>query len=186
MKQEEIKLLFPSVIRRTLREGNPLAVLLGVMEAMQAQDEVVLASLDAYFDPHRTTDAFVPFLACWVDLDRLFEEVPERRWQSTFSSRVMTSGPGRLRELIARSAFLSQWRGTSKGLLLFLQTATGIENFLIDENVSNAKGQRRPFHIKVTAPAEGTPHKDLIERIIEMEKPAHVTFELAFESADAG
>jgi len=186
MKQEEIKLLFPSVIRRTLRDGNPLAVLLGVMDAMHAPDEEVLAGLDAYFDPHRTSDSFVPFLACWVDLDRLFEEVPERRWQSTFSSRVMTSGPGRLRELIARSAFLSQWRGTSKGLRLFLQTATGIEKFVIDENVVDKNGQRRPFHISVTAPVEGGPHKDLIERIIEMEKPAHVTFELAFESADAG
>jgi len=75
----------------------------------------------------------------------------------------------------------------SKGLLLFLQTATGIEKiFVIDENVVDKNGQRRPFHISVTAPAEGGPHKDLIERIIEMEKPAHVTFELAFESADAG
>ena len=181
MKRTEIELLLPSVIRRTIRDGNPLAVVLDMMESLHSPSEQVLVELDSYFDPLRTTDSFVPFLACWVDLDRLFEEVPSRRWQSTFSSQLMTSGRGRLRELVATSAYLSQWRGTSKGLLLFLKTATGIRNFTIDEDVVDENGRPKPFHIRVNAPSESAPYRNLIERIIEMEKPAHVTYELVFE-----
>jgi len=43
------------------------------MEALQAPDEAVLERLDAIFDPRRTTDEFVPFLAYWADLTRLFD-----------------------------------------------------------------------------------------------------------------
>ena len=38
-----------------------------------------------------------------------------------------------LRELIAAAAQLSQWRGTAQGLQRFLETATGIEGFELDE-----------------------------------------------------
>ncbi|MGH9879962.1 MAG: phage tail protein [Pyrinomonadaceae bacterium] len=180
MQQSEIRQLLPEIFQRTLREGNPLTALLGVMEALHAPSEAVLDRLDAMFNPRRTTDPFVPFLAYWVDLDRLFEEEPTGKWQVGFSRHPMTSGLGRLRELIATAAYLSQWRGTKKGLLLFLQTATGSEDFNIDEQVPDKNGEPRPFHIKVTAPAESAPHEHLIERIIELEKPAYVTYELVF------
>ena len=180
MKQSEISQLLPAILQRTLREGNPLTALLGVMEALHVPSEAVLDRLDAMFNPRRTTDAFVPFLAYWVDLDRLFEEEPSGKWQVGFSRHPMTSGLGRLRELVATAAYLSQWRGTKKGLLLFLQTATGLENFEIEEQVADSDGHPRPFHIKVSAPAESAPHEHLIERIIQLEKPAYVTYELVF------
>ena len=180
MKQAEIEQLLPEVFQRTLRPDNPLTALLEVMEALHAPSEAVLERLDAFFDPRRTTDEFVPFLAYWVDLDRLFEEAPGGKWQVSLSRYPITSGFGRLRELIASAAHLSQWRGTEKGLVLFLQTATGIENFDIEESVPGADGQPRPFHIKVRAPAEAAAHRTLIKRIVEMEKPVHVTYELEF------
>jgi phage tail-like protein len=182
MLQDEIKQLLPAVFQRTVREDNPLKTLLGLMEVLHAPSEAALAHLDATFNPRRTTDEFVTFLAYWVDLDRLFEDEPSGKWQVGFSRHPMTGGLGRLRELIAKAAYLSQWRGTRKGLLLFLQIATGLENFVIDEQVKDAKGRLRPFHIRVTAPAEGIVHEHLIQRIIELEKPAYVTYELAFET----
>ncbi len=125
MKRSEIAQLFPAVFQRTMRDGNPLDGLLEVMEALQAPDEAVLGRLDAIFDPRRTPDEFVPFLAYWADLTRLFDESSNVSNQFAFSRATIASGLGRLRELIASAAYLSQWRGTKRGLVLFLQTATG-------------------------------------------------------------
>lgn len=183
MKRAEIEQLLPAVFQRTLRPGNPMTALLEVMEALHAPSEAVLEHLDRFFDPRRAPVEFVPFLAYWLDLDRLFEESPGGKWQVSFSRQPMTSGFGRLRELVASAAYLSQWRGTKKGLLLFLQTAIGLEDFEIEEQVIDENGQPHPFHIRVRAPLEGAMHKALIERIIELEKPAHVTYELVFEPA---
>jgi hypothetical protein len=38
----------------------------------------------------------------------------------------------------------------------------------------------RPFFIVVRAPAEARRHQALIERIVEQEKPAYVTYQLIF------
>lgn len=150
------------------------------MEELQAPSEDRLQRLDSYFDPRRTRDDFVPYLAYWADLTRLFEETLNVKEEVAFSGSALASGTGRLRELIASAAYLSQWRGTKKGLLGFLQTATGIMDFKIQENV-DLTGKPRPFHLSVFAPAVSDPYKVLIERIIELEKPAYVTYELSFQ-----
>ncbi len=183
MKRNEIAQLFPAVFQRTLKEGNPLTALLEVMEVLQAPSEDVLKQLDSFFDPRRTTDEFVPYLAYWSDLTRLFDEtLNPKEDQFAFSRSSIASGLGRLRELIAGAAYLSQWRGTRKGLLLFLQTATGMADFNIQENIG-LDGNVRPFHISIHAPKESAQYSNLIARIVELEKPAYVTYELAFEPA---
>ena len=84
MRSLEIQRLLPGVFQRTLEPGRPLSALLDVMEALHAPSEAVLANLEALFNPYRTPDAFVPFLAQWVDVD-----LP------------VTTGLGCLRELVA-------------------------------------------------------------------------------------
>ncbi len=181
MKRDEIERLLPSIFQRTLHEGGPLDGLLGVMEQLHAPAEGVLAGLDATFDPRRTRDEFVPFLARWVDLDRIFE--PES--DNAASTRPpISTGLGRLRELTAAAAWLSKWRGTARGMHRFLQTATGEAGFEIRENKDSA-GRPRRFHLVVTAPAALKTHRTLIERIIQSEKPAYVTAELVFRNGDA-
>lgn len=182
MKRNEIAQLFPAVFQRTLSDGNSLTGLLEVMEALQAPDEAVLERLDAIFDPRRTTDEFVPYLAYWADLTRLFDETLNLKDQFAFSRSSIASGPGRLRELIASAAYLSQWRGTKKGLLRFLRIATGFVDFDIQENV-DLNGQPRPFHVSIYAPKESAQYSNLIERIVKLEKPAYVTYQLSFEPA---
>lgn len=184
MKRDEIEHLLPAVFQRTTKfsEANPLNGLLDVMEALQAPSEAVLARLDAIFDPRRTTDELVPFLAYWADLTSLFDESPTSPEQFAFSRCSLASGLGRLRELIATAAYLSQWRGTKKGLLLFLQTATGMRDFEIEENVG-LDGKPRLFHIMIRSPKKSAQYSDLIKRIVELEKPAYVTYELSFEPA---
>jgi phage tail-like protein len=178
MKREEIERLLPSVFQRTLRSGGPLDSLLEVMETLHAPAESALARLDATIDSRRTGDAFVPYLARWVDLDRIFD--PEATVSATSSRPPISTGLGRLRELTAAAAWLSKWRGTARGLQQFLCAATGETNFNILENVDSA-GRPRLFHIVVRPPASLKPHQALIDRIIQSEKPAYVTAELLFQ-----
>ena len=169
MKRNEIARLLPGVFQRTLHENGPLVALMDVMEALHAPSEALLAELPSLFHPLRAPERFVPFLAHWVDLG-----VP------------VTTGLGRMRELVAAAVELSRWRGTARGLLLFLRTATGREDFVIEEQVPGPGGRPRPFHLRVRAPAELAAHRPMVEAIIEREKPAYVTYELHFEQPTPG
>lgn len=192
MQRTEIERLLPEVFRSTLversplaepsslPEPSPLAALLDVMASLHAPNEQVLDNLDRYFDPSRTDDRLVPLLSRWVDLERLFVHSAAGAAEPGEREPIST-GTGRLRELIARAAYLSQWRGTRTGLIAFLETATGASGFDVDEQVLDpTTGRPRPFHVRVVAPLEVETHRPLIERIIELEKPAYVTYQLEF------
>jgi phage tail-like protein len=179
MKKGQIKRLLPAVFQSGVRPGSPLSAILDVMEAMHAPSEAALDSLDVNFDPYRAPDAFVPYLASWVDLEVLLD-VP--RTESPTSTPSLSTGLGRLRELTAAAVTLSRWRGTRKGLCLFLETATGTKGLDVDEQVVGADGKVKPYHLRVTVPKELTEHRVLIQRIVEFEKPAYVTYELAFKA----
>ena len=178
MKRAQIKRLLPAVFQRVAEDGTPLIAALDVMQAMHAPVETTLGQLESIFDPRRTPKEFVPFLAGWVDLSLLLDATGTGG--STSAMSLSSVGIGRLRELTATAAKLSEWRGTRKGLQLFLQTATGMSGFVIDEHPAGLGGRVKPFHIRVKAPLELSEHRPLIERIIELEKPAYVTYELEF------
>jgi phage tail-like protein len=182
MKRVDIELLLPEIFRRTLsRQGDsPLLAFLDVMERLHAPSEAVIDSLDTFFDPYRAPDVFIPYLASWLDLDPLWIDSPERFTAKTLPP--FPTGVGRLRALVAEAAFLSQWRGTAKGLLRFLEVATGEQGYRIDENVVDEHGSIIPFHIRVHVPMAASPYMTLIRRIVEREKPAYVTFELQVEN----
>jgi phage tail-like protein len=178
MKRSEIARLLPSVYRQTLAEGQPLWVLLEVMADMHQPSESVLDEIEEYFDPYRTPPEFLPFLARWLDLDRVFPEA------CRYGREICNTGiaEGNLRELIAAATSLSQWRGTKTGLKRFLEIGTGVSGFDIYEMVRAPNGATRPFHIRVVAPKESRPYQSMIERVIDQEKPAHVTYELIFKT----
>lgn len=180
MNAGAIETLLPEVFRRTLHEGGVLAALLEVMARLQQPSEAVLAEVECYFDPYRAPDAMVPVLAAWVDLQRFFPGHLRADAAAASENALMAGSVGHLRELIAIAIELSQWRGTRRGLLRFLEVATGLRGFRIDEQVADGSGQPIPFHIKVIAPAAAAPQRSLIERILDQEKPVYVTCELAF------
>ena len=182
MKQEEIERLLPWIFRRTVAPGSPLAALLEVMEVLHAPVEGVLANLDAYFDPRRTPAVFLPYLARWVDLEVLL--AGEAGAVGTADVPDFPTGDGRLRELVGAAAFLSRWRGTRKGLLRFLEVATGARGFDVVERVPGENGRPRPLHLLVRAPRPTEPYRDLLRRIVEYEKPAACTYELEFFDPD--
>lgn len=184
MKRSEIERLLPEVFQRSLRPETPLWALLEVMQALQEPAEAVLAEVHTTFNPYRTGEAFVPFLARWVDLERFCGRPSAAASCDDAAPRPLSSGLGPLRELVAVAAYLSQWRGTARGLKRFLETATGAQGFELDEHVPGPDGLPRPFHVKVRAPERAARHQALIERIVEHEKPAYVTYELEFSIAD--
>ena len=64
----------------------------------------------------------------------------------------------------------------------FLELATGLSGFTIDEAAAGPGGGARAFHLVVQAPAAGRPFQGLMERIIQMQKPAYMTSELVFST----
>jgi len=185
MKSSEIKELLPQLFQRTLRDGGPLNALLDVMASLHEPVETVLANLATFFNPRTAPDKFVPYLACWMDLDRFFPLYCAQNEGFQRNADPISSGNGSLRELIASAAFLSQWRGTAKGLKHFLEIATGVGGFRLLENL-DGEGQPRPFHVCIIVPDDAEPHRALIERIVEQEKPAYVSYELKSGSATEG
>lgn len=183
MKHNEIERFLPQIFQYTLSTGSPLNALLEIMEMLHAPAEKVLTELETLFNAYSMPDAFVPYIACWVDLERFFPFYSAQPADIQRTAEPVSTGCGRLRELIAAAAYLSQWRGTARGLKLFLETATGIDGFEIIENIEDMKGSPRPFHIRVAAPPEAAQHAALIERIIMQEKPAYVSYELDFKTA---
>ena len=180
MEASRIERLLPEVFRRCVREKSPLSAVLDTMETLHAPAEETLSKLDSYFNTYRAPERFLPMLARWLDLHRITEprriDTPESEWHPP----PLFIEPGHLRELIAKAAHLSQWRGTAYGLKLFLETATGHAGFTTEDQVKGPDDQPRLYHIKVVAPAEAKPRRALIERIVEQEKPAYVTYELEF------
>lgn len=184
MRRAQIENLLPAIFRRAASEGNGvMGALLDAMEALHARSDDVLRNLDAFFDPRRAPDGFVPFLAFWVDLDRFFDESFRGRGRAAQSHEPISAGTGRLRELIHRAAYLSKWRGTEIGLEMFLETATGLSGFDVVQEVPGDDGQPRAFHIRVRVPEAARDHEALIARIVAAEKPAYVTFEIEFFSS---
>src|SRR5438874_1042488 len=105
MKQKAIEFLLPEIFRRTVRPGEPLAGILRTMEDLHAPSSEILGRFDAYMDPYRTPDAFVPYLARWLDLERLFDDPNDDYSVPEEGRNPISSGLGRLRELVAWAAY---------------------------------------------------------------------------------
>jgi phage tail-like protein len=176
MKQPDIERLLPGVFQRGLDAGNPLRSVLGLMESMHEPSERILEQLDRFFDPRRTSDPFVPYLAGWVGLNWIHARSPDDFADSR--PRPFPPGTGRLGELVAWSAYHTRWRGTARGLVHFLETATGASGFEVDDAPRDEDGTPIPYHMRVRIPGEVETLSDLIRRIVDHEKPAHVTYEV--------
>lgn len=181
MKSERILALLPQAFQSSAWEGSPLLGLLAVMEGMHAPSEAVLDDLDGYFDPRRAPPRFAAYLASWLDLDRIVRAAgPHGR------SAAVAVPSGRLRELTAAAADLSRWRGTAYGLARFLEVATGVAGFEVDDHVRDPQGDVRPFHVEVRVPEGAAGQRALIETIVASEKPAYVTSTLRLPEGEGG
>ena len=171
MAEPRVVDLLPEVIRSTSTPGSPLAALAAAADEMHVPVAAVLDHLDAVLDPFRAPPAFVRYLAGWVDL----------AWTGAADTDGDTrTGAGvavdRLRDLIAASADLAARRGTPAGLVRFLELATGVEGFRVED----VPGE---FHVRVSVPADAAEHLDLVRQAVRTLRPAHVTSEVDLESS---
>lgn len=180
MQRAAIERLLPSVFQRGIHAGSPLAAVLDVMESMHAPSETALTHLDRVFDARSTDERFITMLMHWVNLEWLYATPGVGRMALDWRPRLSPIPPGRLRELISNAARLSQIRGTALALLQFLEIATGIGSYRLEERVTDRDGNVVAFHVRLVAPATARPLEQLIRLIVEQEKPAYVTWELAF------
>jgi len=185
MRAEAIARLLPEVFQRTIERGivTPTSAILAVMEQLHAPSEEILLNLSDVLNPRSAPDRFLPYLSRWANLSWLFEPILEDWAQNQRRPVRFPAGLGAMRELIALSFRLNRESGTARGLLLFLRTVTGIGGFTIEEQPLDSAGAPLPYHIRVYAPQAALPYRAMLERIIEHEKPAFVTYELIFRDA---
>ena len=60
-----------------------------------------------------------------------------------------------------------------------------MRGFEINESATGADGTPRPFHLQIKAPGQLAQHRALVKRIVELEKPAYVTYELEFKTQES-
>jgi hypothetical protein len=157
------------------------------MESLHEPDEIILDKLVSYFNPRWAEQPFLPMLAHWVDIDKIYPQFDTVDLGPDWTVDVGSADTGRMRELIALAPRLAQLRGTAQGLKLFLEAATGLA-FHVEDPVADAEGFNIPFHVRVVAPREAESQRELVERVIGIQIPAYVTYELIFapKTADAG
>ena len=152
-------------------ERGVMAAMLSIMEAMHAPVDRVLRSIDSYFDPFRAPDPFVLMQASWLGLDRYFD------WSGGapgLGEARYPAGTDQLRLLIAEFPALVRSRGTHRSLTRFLEVATGVRGFVVQDG----NDPDEAFHILVEYPAAAKPLEDLVKRVVAGERPAHATWEV--------
>jgi phage tail-like protein len=150
----------------------------------------MLETLWTYLDPLTAPQSLLPFLAHWVawPIDPRWDELQQRK-------------------LIHQAVEIYRWRGTRRGLRLFLHLYTGLplddeiaeaqkhisiaevftEGFVLNASmigVDTMLGGGKPFHfvVRLRAPSTETLDEAMIRQIVEREKPAFCTYELYLET----
>jgi phage tail-like protein len=184
MKEAVILRQLPAVFQQAAPEGveTPLRSLVGVMDRMHHADEQILQDFARYIDAYRAPDRFVTYLSSWVGLGWLFLDAPADNSQLPTDSPY-PGGLGALRELTNAAATNAKWCGTAPGLTSMLETATGITGFQVTE-VAATPQSGPTFAIEVTVPTRAARYLELARRIVEHEKPAHVTASVNLEQPD--
>ena len=161
MARTSVLSCLPEVFTSACLPGGPLEALVAAADGMQQPVSDLLDHLDAHVDPFRAPRRMVSYLAAWVDLDWL--TLPAGA--ASRSSLPLGSAP--LRDLITSSADLAAQRGTAAGLVRFLELATRVTGFAVED-----AGR---FHVRVLVPDAAGPQRDTVARIVAALKPAHVT-----------
>lgn len=167
MQQDEIVSLLPRVVQRSVVAGEPLDALLGAMAGLQEPTEQLAREVQQLARPWQAPEAMLPYLARWLDVDGVLGLGGD-------GSYTLTGGSGQLRALLGSAAEIAQWRGTARGLALFLRSATGIDGFAIEETVLDDHGRPRPFVIRVIVPPAAADQRSVIDRVVALAKPAYV------------
>lgn len=167
MQQAEILRLLPRVVQRSVLPGEPMDALLAAMSGLQEPTERLARDVLHLARPWQAPEAMLPYLARWLDVDGVLALGGD-------GEHSLAGGTGQLRELLEAATQIAQWRGTARGLALFLRSATGVDGFVIEETVLDARGRVLPFVIRVVVPAAAAGQRSVVERVVALGKPAYV------------
>jgi hypothetical protein len=168
VEAQRILEMLPGVFQAPAALGQPqgvMAGLLGAMEALHERPETVVGDLPAWFALERAPDEALAYLATWLDLGWLVG------WEDEDSDGLaLPGGAPALRLLLMTASELSARQGTAEAMRTFLDVATGVPGFEV-EDVGG-------FTIRVTVPAAAVPFEGTVRRIVEQTKPAHVSYQV--------
>lgn len=179
--------LYPQFLPAVYQEIDFIGRLMKVFEQSFEPAVNTWQSLWAYLDPLTAPESLLPFLAQWVG------------WQNEVTWSVAQQ-----RSLIRRAMEIYRWRGTKRGLQLYLHLYTGlpqhdparspqeqpiqitsaIQHGLVlgksDFGPQAILGGGKPFHFNVTLRPNPGQFLDeaLVRSIIDQEKPAVCTYDL--------
>lgn len=179
--------LYPQFLPAVYREVDFIGRLMKIFEQSFEPAVQTLQTLWAYLDPLTAPEALLPFLAQWVG------------WHNEAVWSVEQQ-----RSLIRRAMEIYRWRGTRRGLQLYLHLYTGLplsdphrspdhqpiqvygalqRGFVLGETTLGATanlGGGKPFHfhVKLCPNADQALDETLVRTIIEQEKPAVCTYSL--------
>lgn len=182
--------LYQEFLPEIYREIDFIGRLLKIFEQAFEPAVQTLDTLWAYLDPLTAPEAMLPFLAYWVG------------WPLTPSLSL-----SRQRYLIRQAIELYRWRGTRRGLRLYIHLFTELpldedlpepekhisiqevfgRGFIMAETYVGRDaiiGGGQPYHFSVHLRPDGTHQIDerLVHQIIEQEKPAFCTYDLYISS----
>jgi phage tail-like protein len=143
-----------------------------IFESILDPIERTIDQIDHYFDPYLAPEPLLPWLASWVDL------VLNENWPVE-----------RRRTLIGRAAELYRWRGTRRGLSEYIRIYTGVEPTIFEpgDGGNNRQSSLEPhvFRVILDVPDPKQVPREIVEAIIEAEKPAHTGYILEIRQAVA-
>jgi len=164
------------------RDDEFMGQYLNIFEDIMGPLENTIDNLAMYFDPLLTPEAFVSWLASWLNL------VPDPTWTMK-----------KWRELVKSAAILHRLRGTKRGLSEHLRIYTGIvpeisehiQGMSLDSETKlgiNTKlgSPGTGNHFTVTLELDGNNEVDIdtVRSIIDSQKPAHTGYTLQIRRRD--
>jgi phage tail-like protein len=129
-----------------------------IFEDLVGPTQQSITHFDLYLDPATAPAAFLPWLDLWLG------DLVDERWNNEIK-----------RSLLKEASWLYQARGTPAGLRRFLEICTGCE----PEILENEDGPHT-FRV-ILRPSENAIDRRTVERIIELNRPAHTQYVLEIE-----
>ena len=141
-------------------DGDFLGRLLLIFESLWEPLEWRQTHVEYYFDARTCPAPFLPWLATWLGLDL------DRHWPEE-----------RRRRLLTEAMELYRWRGTPYGLQRMIEVCTGLPATIQED-------PQTPFVFRITVrmPRDSMIRTEMLERLVQLHKPAHVGYVLEVTS----
>lgn len=143
-------------------QENELSDFLGrfllIFEHILSPIDRTIENIPYYFDPDVAPPDVVTWLGSWLGL------VLDARWPEE-----------RRRDVVKAAPELFRWRGTRRGLAQFLRLYTGVEPEILEPSlreIANDRTRAFRFTVRIRAPRGSGLSRQLVQNIIETEKPA--------------